>query len=141
MSRLTGPIETYRGVAYPWHCDSMGHMNTQHYCGMFDTATFHFLGSLAGFRKMKAQGIGWADRKQTLTYDKEVLAGDLLIIRSATARIGRTSISFIHTMTDAESGEPRATSENVTVLFDLVNRAAIPLTPEIVQQAEVLMAP
>jgi hypothetical protein len=28
--------ESFRGVVYPWHCDHLGHMNVQHYVGMFD---------------------------------------------------------------------------------------------------------
>ena len=35
---MAGPLETYRGVAYPWLCDSMGHMNTQFYAAMYDSA-------------------------------------------------------------------------------------------------------
>jgi len=31
---------TYRGTVYPWHLDQVGHMNVQHYVGMFDQATW-----------------------------------------------------------------------------------------------------
>ena len=44
---MTTLIETYRGVAYPWHCNSMGHMNTQFYAALYDGASFtSFLGLL-----------------------------------------------------------------------------------------------
>ena len=129
-------LETHRGVAYPWFCDSMGHMNTQHYCAMFDAATFHYLASLCGLAQLKAQGFGWADRRQTITYEKEVLAGSLVIIRTGMQRIGRTSITYLHRMYDIETGILHATSENVTVLFDLNRRIASPLTPEISAAAE-----
>lgn len=138
--REPAPIETFRGVAYPWFCDSMGHMNTQHYCSMFDVATFHLLACFGGFRAFKEKNWGWADRKQTITYDKEVASGDLLIVRSELLRAGRTSITFLHRMTDQESGEPRASSENVTVFFDLKARSAMPLTGEMLAIAEGLKA-
>jgi len=32
-------VETYRGVAYPWSMDHMGHMNVASYTGRFDEAT------------------------------------------------------------------------------------------------------
>lgn len=124
-------IETYRGVAYPWFCDSMGHMNTQHYCGMFDTATFHYLASLGGLNELKSRGFGWADRKQTITYETEVLAGELVVVRSTPLRAGQTSVTYIHRMYNVESGVLHATCENVTVLFDLGRRRAAPLTPDI----------
>jgi hypothetical protein len=43
-------VETYRGVAYPWQCDAMGHMNTQFYSALYDGAGFHFLAMLAQCR-------------------------------------------------------------------------------------------
>lgn len=129
-------LETFRGVAYPWFCDSMGHTNTQHYCGMFDIATFHYLASLTGLKKLKSTGLGWADRKQTIIYEYELLAGELVIIRTSPVRIGRTSVSYLHRMENAETGELHATCENVTVLFDLSKREAVPLTDEIRAKAE-----
>ena len=129
-------LETFRGVAYPWFCDSMQHMNTQHYCGMFDTATFHYLASLGGFQKLKSSGLGWADRKQTITYERELLAGELVVVSTRPIRIGRSSVSYLHCMRNAETDELHATSENVTVLFDLNKREAVPLLDEIRAVAE-----
>lgn len=134
-------LETFRGVAYPWFCDSMGHMNTQHYCAMFDTATFHYLASLGGFGKLKSSGLGWADRKQTITYEHELLAGELVIVRTSPVRIGRTSISYMHVMQNAETDALHASCENVTVLFDLNKREAVPLTEEMRRLAERQLAP
>ena len=51
-------VETYRGVAYPWNCDSMGHMNTQFYAALYDGASFHFLSMLAPYNELKARGLG-----------------------------------------------------------------------------------
>jgi acyl-CoA thioester hydrolase len=51
--------ENYRGVAYPWHCDSMGHMNTQFYAAMYDSATFHFLSRLSPYTDLEKRQFGW----------------------------------------------------------------------------------
>ena len=124
-------VETFRGVAYPWLCDSMGHMNTQHYCALFDGASFHFLALISRIRLMNDNSRGWADVKQTIEYKKEVRAGDLLIIRTEMIRLGRSSLIYRHTMSDVDMGELRATSEHVVVHFDLENRVSVPLTAEI----------
>ena len=128
-------VETFRAVAYPWLCDSMGHMNTQHYCAVFDGATFHYLSRFAGPRALKAIGRGWVDAKQTLEYRHEILAGDLLIVRTAIIRVGRSSLHFHHAMHDVEDGGLRATSEHVVVHFDLVNRVSAALPVIVAQRA------
>jgi acyl-CoA thioester hydrolase len=129
-------VEMFRAVAYPWLCDSMGHMNTQHYCSVFDGATFHYLARFAGPRELKAMGRGWVDAKQTLEYRKEILAGDLLVVHTRMTKVGRTSLSFRHEMSDVEDGILRATSEHVVVHFDLVNRSSVALPDEIVRKAK-----
>jgi acyl-CoA thioester hydrolase len=121
-------VETYRGVAYPWLCDSMGHMNTQHYCALFDGATFHFFKLFGGPRQLKETQRGWVDAKQTIEYRHEILSGDLLVIRTAMIRVGRSSIGFRHELSDVEDGALRATSDHVTVHFDLARRVSLPLT-------------
>ncbi len=120
-------LETFRGVAYPWLCDSMGHMNTQHYCALFDGATFHFLARMGGPRMLKQGQRGWVDARQTIEYRREILSGDLLLITTAMTRVGRSSLSFRHELADVEDGELRASSEHVTVHFDLDKRVSLPL--------------
>jgi acyl-CoA thioester hydrolase len=126
-----GPVETYRGVAYPWHCDSMGHMNTQFYAALYDGASFHFLSMLAPYNELKEGGLGWADVRQTIEYKHEVRAGSLLVVRTALRRLGNKSVEYRHEIHNAETGDLHSTSEQITVLFDLNARAAAPLTEEI----------
>ena len=123
-------VETFRGVAYPWLCDSMGHMNTQHYCALFDGATFHYLALFGGPRLLKKSQRGWADAKQTIEYRHEILSGDLLVISTTMTRVGRSSLGFRHELADLEDGALRATSDHVTVHFDLDKRASLVL-PEV----------
>lgn len=124
-------LETCRGAVYPWHCDAMGHMNTQFYSGFYDSATLHFLSPLCPSRELKAAGQGWADVRQLIEYKKEAMAGDLVIVRTALVRIGTKSIEYRHDLVNAETGELHATSAQVTVLFDLAQRRALPLTEAI----------
>ncbi len=124
---MAKPIETYRGVAYPWNCDSMGHMNTQFYCALYDGATFHFLSMLAPYGELKKSGLGWADVRQLIQYKQEIPAGSLLLVRTVLVRLGNKSVEFRHDLLNVETGALHSTSEQVTVLFDLDKRAAAPL--------------
>ena len=123
----TEAYETFRGVAYPWFCDSMGHMNTQFYASMYDSASFHFLSRLAPYSELEPKRKGWADVRQVIEYKHEVRAGTLLLMRSRLTRLGSKSVTYLHELKNAETDELHGTSEQVTVLFDLALRKAIPL--------------
>jgi acyl-CoA thioester hydrolase len=125
------PVETFRGVVHPWHCDTMGHMNVRHYVGMFDDAGFQLLGEIAGSSdELFRQGRGWADVRHAFEYRHEARAGALVVIRSGIGRVGRTSVVMRHDMSDALTGTLLATAEIVTVLFDLGARRALALPDE-----------
>lgn len=119
--------ETYRGVAYPWHCDAMGHMNTQFYSALFDGATLHALSLVAASERLAKAGLGWADVRQLIEYRDEVRSGTLLVVRTTFIRCGRTSLSYRHDLVGAETKTIHATSEQTTVLFDLKQRKATEL--------------
>ena len=120
---MKGFIETYRGVVYPWHCDHQSHLNTMHYVGMFDMAFWHHLSAL-GFRRayMQQQGTGFVDVKDTIEYKVEQPVGSLLVIESGLIRMGNTSITALHRMRNTETGDIVATSEKISVYFDLKQR-------------------
>jgi acyl-CoA thioester hydrolase len=135
------PIETYRGVAYPWNCDSMGHMNTQFYATLYDGASFHFLSMLAPYGELKKSGLGWADVRQLIEYKREIPSGSLLVVRTTLKRLGNKSVEYLHELRNAESEILHSTSEQVTVLFDLNRRAAAPLDEKIRRRAAALGLP
>jgi len=128
---MTEGIETWRGMAHPWNCDSMGHMNTRFYAAIYDDASFHFLARLAPSRAQKESGLGWADVRQLIEYKQEVASGALLLVRTQLKRLGRTSVEYRHELRDAETDLLHSTSEQVTVRFDLRARKAAPLDDEI----------
>ena len=89
-------IETGRAVVHPWLCDSMGHLNTRHYAAMFDDASFHLLGALAGPAEGETLGRGWADVRHVHEFRREARAATLLVTRSAVTRIGTKSLTYRH---------------------------------------------
>ncbi len=131
------PVVTYVGVAHPWMCDSMGHMNVRHYMAMFDDASFQLLGKLAVIEKNKS--IGWADVRHEIEYKHETPAGTLLTVRSAVLRVGRSSVTYRHVMAGSVEGELHAEATVTTVRFDLAARKAIELEPHVRQSADELV--
>lgn len=132
---MSGYLETFRGVVYPWHCDHQGHMNTMHYVGMFDAAFWHHVSAM-GFTRvyMEAHHTGFVDVKDTIQYKAEMPVGSLVVIESGLLRAGKSSITTLHRMLNAESREITATSEKVSPYFDLQARQTTPL-PEDLRKA------
>jgi len=121
-------LETYRGVAYPWSIDHMGHMNVASYTARFDEATWHFLAHLGltpSFLKDNNRGAVAADQKTQ--YEREVNAGGLLHITSQLRKLGTKSIHFTHRMYDSENDELVATTDLVGVYFDTAARKSVEL--------------
>ena len=130
-------IDTYRGVAQPWLCDIMGHMNVRHYVGHFDDAGWHFLAELGlGPDATTPIARGWADVRATIEYKREVRMGELFKIKTGLAKIGRTSLVFMHQMFNPTDTILHATMEVVTVYFDLQARRATPLPDSLRNAAE-----
>ena len=130
-------IQTYYGVVHPWLCDSMGHLTTRHYVGMFDDSSLHSFAELdANHEEMLNRDEGFADVKSTLEYKQELHSGALIVIRGGIVSLGGKSFVHRHEMYNRQSGELAATMENVTVAFDLKARKAVPLFDNFRKAAE-----
>ena len=110
---------TYRGTVYPWQCDHVGHMNIMWYVGKFDEANWNLFARLgltpSYFRE---SGRGMAAVQQNITYKRELLAGDIVEVRSRLLEIRDKSVRFLHEMRNAETGEIAAICEFVGVHMD-----------------------
>ena len=136
------PIETYRGVVYPWMIDHVGHMNVQFYTARFDEATWQFLAQLGltpSFLTRSHRSAVAVD--QRTQYKREVVAGSLVHVVSELLSLGRTSIRFVHRMYDSETDEQVAETELVGVYFDTDIRAATPLPAAVHRRADQMRLP
>jgi len=124
---MSKALVTFVGVAHPWMCDVMGHMNVRHYAAMFDDASFHILGHIAGQETSSGSQIGWADVRTEIDYRHETKAGSLLTIRSHVVKVGRTSITFEQVMSGSLDGVIHASSRTTSVRFDLAARSSVAL--------------
>ena len=128
---MSGYVECFRGVIYPWHCDHQGHMTVMHYVGMFDQAFWHLISAI-GFSRAKLDEArhGFVDVKSTSEYKAEQGVGALLVIDGGLLRFGTSSIAPFFRMKNCETGALAATMESVTVYFDLETRKKVALSEE-----------
>jgi len=116
---------TYRGTVYPWHCDHMGHMNVMWYVGKFDEATWQLFCSIGlSPTRLRNEKIGMAAVEQRLEYKRELLAGDLLTIRSWIEEMREKSLVLVHEMINQETEELAARTVITGVCMDLTTRKA-----------------
>jgi acyl-CoA thioester hydrolase len=118
---------TYRGTVYPWQCDHVGHMNIMWYVGKFDEANWNLFARIGLTPTyLRETGRGMAGVQQNITYRRELLAGDIVEIKSAVLEIGGKSIRFRHEMRNAETGEIAAVCEITAVHLDRQAHKSVP---------------
>ena len=129
---MAEPIVTYRGTVYPWHCDHMGHMNVMWYVGKFDEATWQLFTSIGlSPRRLRNEGIGLVAVEQRLEYKRELIAGDLLTIRSSWEEVREKALVLLHEMTNDETQQVAARTTITGVCIDMTTRKARPLPEDI----------
>jgi acyl-CoA thioester hydrolase len=117
---------TYRGTVYPWHCDHVGHMNVMWYVGKFDEATWNLFARIGLTPSyLRESGRGMAAVQQNISYKRELLAGDIVEIRSFLLEVRDKAIRFVHEMRNGETGEIAATCELTGVHMDRRARKSV----------------
>ena len=132
---------TYRGTVYPWQCDHVGHMNIMWYVGKFDEANWNLFARIGLTPTyLRESGRSMAAVQQNITYKRELLAGDIVEVKSELLEIGVKSIRFVHEMRNAETGEIAATCEITAVHMDRQARKSAPFADTIRRSAGLLIA-
>ncbi|MFA7387838.1 MAG: acyl-CoA thioesterase [Sphingomonadales bacterium] len=132
--------ETGRAVVHPWLCDAMGHLATQHYMRFYDDAFFHLFAKLGPVVVETAERrVGWADVRHEVLYLQELQAGDLVVLRSAVVKIGRSSLTHRTYISRVSDNVVCSTLESTTVRFDLEARRSIEIEPQIRESAHALL--
>lgn len=129
---MSDAYKTYQGVVYPWHCDHMGHMNVMHYVGKFDEATWSLFSDigLTG-RRMRDEKKGMVAVEQNIQYKGELMAGDVVAVRSEIIKLTDKSVTFRHQMRNVETDAVAAITTLTGLYFDRVARKAINLPDDI----------
>ena len=103
LDPVLDPI-TYKGCVYPWQCDQVGHMNTMWYVGKFDEANWNHMARVGLTPSyLRAEERGMAAVQQNITYKRELLAGEIVEIRSRFVEVRDKALRFVHEMRNAET--------------------------------------
>ncbi|HEX8818163.1 MAG TPA: thioesterase family protein, partial [Terriglobales bacterium] len=126
---------SYRGVTYPWQCDQIGHMNITFYVAKFDEANWNTFCSIGITPSYLRKGkFGVAGVQQNITYKRELMAGDVIEIRTRILEIREKVIRFLHEMFNVETGELAALCEITAVHLDRKTRKSCPF-PEAIRKS------
>lgn len=112
-----------------WECDSNGHMNVMYYINKFENAGRN-LSLEMGTSKMMSTEMGFVVVEQTIKYMKEVFEDDLLYVESSLVSFSNKALIMRHEMYNGLTKELVSTMDVVGVLFDKINRKAIPIPEE-----------
>jgi acyl-CoA thioester hydrolase len=138
---MTDAPVTYRGAVQAWHCDHMGHMNVMWYVGKFDEATWNFFASIGiTGAYMRDRQRGMAAVQQNISYSRELLAGDIVTVRTRLLELRGRVIRFEHVMYVGDSDEVAARCELTGVHIDRETRKATALPDDIVARGRGLVA-
>ena len=131
-----------RTVVLPAHCDGYGHMNVRHYAGFFDDAGWHILG-MAGISlaEVKRRGLGTVVATLTIDFHREIVSGQLALIKGAITRVGTKSFGYELQLYEADSMTHCASEKAVEVCFDTKERKAVALPEDIKKKLESLATP
>ncbi len=134
-SRESSLVLTYRGVVYPWHCDHMNHMNVMWYVGKFDEATWALF-SLCSITPayLRENNVGMAAVEQRISYKRELVAGDVVSVRSGILQMKEKVIRFCHEMLNEGTGEIAATTVLTGVHFDRGLRKSTPFPAAVLER-------
>ncbi len=138
---MTETLLTYRGTVYPWHCDHVGHMNVIWYVGKFDEATWHFfnaLGLTPTYFRTGSRGMATVD--QHISYIHELLAGDVVTVRTTLLEFKEKSLRFVHEMVHDETHEVVARTMLNGVHMDTVARKSCAFPEAIAARAHTMLA-
>jgi acyl-CoA thioester hydrolase len=120
----------------------MGHMNVMWYVGKFDEATWN-LGALMGMTSqyIRESGRGMAAVEQRISYQREALVGDMILVRSAVLELKPKSVRFVHEMSRGEGGDHLATMMVTGVHIDMKVRKSTQFEPHIFAASQAMLDP
>jgi acyl-CoA thioester hydrolase len=139
MTDLPG-IETFRRAVDPGDCDFLGHMNVSRYLQACSDGMFSLQSDLGLTRTDMESGrrLSFAVVHLESDFRAEVMAGDVIFLRSTVREIGTKSATFHHRLYRA--GDRTLAFETLfkAVCLDLAARRAAPIPQDVRERLEAL---
>jgi acyl-CoA thioester hydrolase len=133
-------FETARGTVHTWQCDHMGHINVRAYGEFFEEACWQLYNRIGITPSLLRSGkFHMAAVQQDISYKKELLAGDVVEVRSGIVEIREKVLRFLHELHNGETDELCATSVFTVVCLDSEARKSRPFPEDIAANARALL--
>jgi acyl-CoA thioester hydrolase len=140
MSTTNPPIIHHETVISDW-VDYNGHMNVAYYVLVFDHATDVFLDSIGMNHELRnATGSSVFVAEAHVTYDDEVMEGDIVEISSQVIGIDDKRLHLFHRMYRKSDGALAATNELMILHVNLNTRRVGPFPDPIMLQLKDISA-
>ncbi|HET6334678.1 MAG TPA: thioesterase family protein [Polyangiales bacterium] len=123
-----GLVGAFLGPVRAEECDPNGLMRESGMMAKVADGMSHFF--LALRERPRADGVGGAALEYRFVFRKWPRLGDFVEVRSGLKGLGAKTYQICHFIFDVESGECLASSEAVTVSFDLTTRKAMEIPPD-----------
>ena len=133
-------VETYRGVITQADCDHLGHMNAARYIGLCGDAVIA-LQNMWGVTPddvRNGRRISFAVVRMECDFNAEVQVGEAVTMQTAVMEIGGKSMLLRHQLLRAD-GVVAFDTMFRAVLFDLANRHAAEIPPEVRAKAAAMI--
>lgn len=129
---MEAPFTTLRVGVPPAWIDINGHMNATHYGLVVYDAHVRLTGLLGlADRYTEATGCGKVVLESHMIYEREVLLGHLLEVRSWLLAVDEKRLHFFHELYNDTLGCRAAAAEQVDLHVDLRRRRSTPFAPEL----------
>jgi acyl-CoA thioester hydrolase len=137
---MTQLFETARGTVHAWQCDHMGHINVRAYGEFFEEACWQLYNRIGITPSLLRSGqFHMAAVQQDTSYLRELLAGDVIVVRGGMLEVREKSMRFVHELRNAETDIVCALSVFTVVAIDSAARRARAFPPEIAAKARALL--
>jgi acyl-CoA thioester hydrolase len=141
MTAALPGIETFRRAVDPSDCDFLAHMNVSRYLQACSDGMFSLQSELGLTRADMEAGrrLSFAVVHIESDFLAEVMAGDVIVLRSAVRAVGTKSATFFHRLYRAGDGAPAFETLFKAVCLDLAARRAVPIPEDVRAGLEALV--
>ena len=140
LERFVDFNTAYQGMLYPMETDHMGHANVRFYSRAFNEAAY-FTFTTAGVTPelIRETGNGMAAVTENFLYKREIMPGDLVVVKTCFINFTKKSLHVWAVMIDSINSEICAVNDQVCVHFSTSQRKAVPWPEEIFEKGKSLV--
>lgn len=136
-----GFVPSGLGIVKPWEVGADGALSWQHLVHRLSGAGLHACHAAGMTPKyLRENRRGYSTFELDLAIDALPSVGDRVAVRSGILQVGKSSIRFLHRMTDARTGKRLASMSQFGVHLDLDARRPAPL-PDALREAALALIP